>query len=1309
MSAPPATAPRKRRFLRGLRMLALLGVVLLAMFAAACAWLAGSAGGTRALAEWLTPLAAPHARFAAIEGRLARRFVVHELALSLPAAEVHIERAEFAWRPHALLRGRLLVTQLALAGVSIAPTARPARAPVALATPLLVRLPVAVTVREIEVRDLAVDGVDGRLESLVLGASLDGARLTLADIALVAMHGDERATLGGSLELVDGAVPELVAALGGARESAPRQRIEVALGGPLDNLRLDAQIEGYMPLRVGGEVDLVAARPRFALSLEADTLSLGEGDAALRLGPSLVGLHGTAAAFDLALDSRLERAGLAPRALNVAASVQAGEDAAADSYGASFEWRAAAERGPWPALTGSGRLDYARDRLVVHHEAAAPLASTLRATIGELGAHPRLDATFEAIDLELPPGHAEAIELARVDVHARGALEALALTVVAHGRHPRAGPLSLALDGELAQETFTVERLDAGLLGGTAEARGQVRFTPQLGADLRISARGVDLARLAPGLDTALAASGSLVLTARDDGFDGTLDLGELAGSWRGHAVAGHLALALSGARVSLRRAHLALGDNVLDASGELDDALSGRFELVAADLGKLAPGLAGELRADGTFGGAPTAPRVAATLAGRGLRRDEWSVARLDGEVALDLASSGAQHLDLRLTGIEAAARTLGTLAVGLDGTLAHHTLELDLGGGEPSATLVARGGWQAPRWDGRLETLTLAATPLGDWSLQGASTLAYAEGRVDIARSCLGQNAARVCIALDGWTGSAGNAAVSLSELPLAAFADYLPTTIGARGRLGGAARFAATAAGLEGTAQLALERAELHAARADGSVEIVPLRETRAALTLSPALLSGRIEADLGSWLTLDGTLRCGLDAAQALEGSLRVAAAELAWIEEFVPELAGTRGAAQLAATLAGTRAQPRVTLDAGLTQGTITVPASGMRISRLELAAQSAADGELALRGALGDDVHAVTLDGRVQLDPRADWRGRVRVHGEHLGVVRLPDVEADVSPDLTLDFSAGHADLSGRLVLPRVSVSLGTLPPSAVSVSPDEVIVGAAAPAQEVPPPVDFFTSAVTGDVELVLGDEVRIDAAGLDARLAGGLRWSKQRGDRIGRGSGRVSIATGRYEAYGQELSVERGHLIFAGPIDSPELDVRAVRPDVDVVAGLLVSGNVRAPRFELFSEPPMPDAEILAWIITGHGLDNASSGEASFITSAALSLGAERASMVTSQVRDAFGLDEFGIDTGETTRDTAITAGKRLTPKLSVRSEFNPFDRLMSFFLNYKLTPSWSVEAESGVRQGADLIYSMEREELLPEDPLDPRSWLE
>ena len=83
---------------------------------------------------------------------------------------------------------------------------------------------------------------------------------------------------------------------------------------------------------------------------------------------------------------------------------------------------------------------------------------------------------------------------------------------------------------------------------------------------------------------------------------------------------------------------------------------------------------------------------------------------------------------------------------------------------------------------------------------------------------------------------------------------------------------------------------------------------------------------------------------------------------------------------------------------------------------------------------------------------------------------------------------------------------------------------------------------------------------------------------------------------------------------------------------------------------------------------------------SAAALSLGAEQSTAVTNQIRNTFGLDELSVAAGNTVRDTSLVAGKRLSPKVSVRTDFNPFDQFWSFFLNYKLTPRWSVEAESG-----------------------------
>ena len=72
----------------------------------------------------------------------------------------------------------------------------------------------------------------------------------------------------------------------------------------------------------------------------------------------------------------------------------------------------------------------------------------------------------------------------------------------------------------------------------------------------------------------------------------------------------------------------------------------------------------------------------------------------------------------------------------------------------------------------------------------------------------------------------------------------------------------------------------------------------------------------------------------------------------------------------------------------------------------------------------------------------------------------------------------------------------------------------------------------------------------------------------------------------FGQRLTIERGRLIFDGPIDNPALDIVALRKNLQVEAGVKVTGTARVPRVELTSEPPVPDGEKLSWLVLGQGL---------------------------------------------------------------------------------------------------------------------------
>src|SRR3546814_3565330 len=65
-------------------------------------------------------------------------------------------------------------------------------------------------------------------------------------------------------------------------------------------------------------------------------------------------------------------------------------------------------------------------------------------------------------------------------------------------------------------------------------------------------------------------------------------------------------------------------------------------------------------------------------------------------------------------------------------------------------------------------------------------------------------------------------------------------------------------------------------------------------------------------------------------------------------------------------------------------------------------------------------------------------------------------------------------------------------------------------------------------------------------------------------RARGEINLVDGHYKAYGQDLTIETGKLIFSGgPVTEPALEVRATRkPTEDVAVGLYVRGDRKSTR---------------------------------------------------------------------------------------------------------------------------------------------------
>ena len=111
--------------------------------------------------------------------------------------------------------------------------------------------------------------------------------------------------------------------------------------------------------------------------------------------------------------------------------------------------------------------------------------------------------------------------------------------------------------------------------------------------------------------------------------------------------------------------------------------------------------------------------------------------------------------------------------------------------------------------------------------------------------------------------------------------------------------------------------------------------------------------------------------------------------------------------------------------------------------------------------------------------------------------------------------------------------------------------------------------------------NDVKLDAFGLTTDIQGSL--SMEQMDAKLTGNGDLNLVNGRYQAYGQDLIIRKGEILFSGPLDRPTLDIEAIRdPEKtadDVIAGIRVTGQAEQPDIEVFSNPTKEQSEALSY----------------------------------------------------------------------------------------------------------------------------------
>jgi translocation and assembly module TamB len=903
------------------------------------------------------------------------------------------------------------------------------------------------------------------------------------------------------------------------------------------------------------------------------------------------------------------------------------------------------------------------------------------------------------------------------------AVENAAPGTVSAGRAPvRSARSAFAFDGTVLRLTdLTAD------LGGAGRARGDGEIDAQ-GSRWNLVVEALNLRGLhAPLRETRLG--GRIIARLDESAQHVDVDLRE-------RAIAIAATASREGDRVRISRLRAAAGRGELTGEGTVSLAGTRPFEArarfnrldpaefgdyPAATLngevsarGVLEPAWRADVRfalADSRFRGVPLAGSGTFSASPRGLR-DANATATLGANrlalkgsygqpgdaLALDVDARNLAQLDPR-----AAGRLAGKATVG--GTAERPAIDFDVTGETlrwaelpPLRTLAAKGGLAA----GAAQTIELAVTA------QGVDAIARLEGEWDGARAWRGtlvrlENRGDYALALaapaplelggdrvalgaatfqgfdaelavqrlawaDGRLATAGSLR-ALPAAPLLAIAGWKPAP-GTDLRLRGEWAIEMSPR-INGTARIERERGDVVVASSPALALGLSRLGIEAKFVDDAVTAAGSVEAANVGVVSLDAR-STGLAREAQLSGRVKADVATLSVLDELVGTNAIINGRAGVDLALGGTLGAPALDGTATADAITIDVPQYGIALRDGRMRARLQGDRlvleALSIRGPDGELTASGTLAAGSE-GAKLAWR----VDG--LRVFNRPDRQLVVTGAGTAALSQTKLALRGELRADEGYIEF--TPDTGGRLGDDVVIVGRTAPDAGV------RRRALPLDVDMTLdpGQRFRVVGQGLDAYLRGKVTvQSRPDGTIVARGS--IETAAGTYRAFGQTLNIERGRLVFDGPIDNPALDILALRRNLAVEAGVEVTGTARTPSVRLTSRPPVPDSEKLSWLVLGRATPDASSADLALLQAAASQLvGSDQAVPLHRRIIEGVGLDDISVRgaQGGTAAGQVVAVGKRLSDRLYIEYEQGITVAANLVRLTFALTRTLSLNAQT------------------------------
>jgi translocation and assembly module TamB len=852
---------------------------------------------------------------------------------------------------------------------------------------------------------------------------------------------------------------------------------------------------------------------------------------------------------------------------------------------------------------------------------------------------------------------------------------------------PQLDPMTVDMRGALHKDHLQIDTLRMGAFGGTAQLAGEARWTPAESWALEGNVKGFNPAELRPGFNGAL----NFDMKASGAPFGGdNLDFAfsNLTGKLRGNAASGSGRVALQGEDWTFEALRFRAGNTSLAIDGELgaSRALNLDFSLDAENLALLAEGASGTLHARGKIGGTSKAPVVKVTAQGNDLKKGTMSVDKFSANVDLDWRGQRTSHADIAISRLEIDERQLTQFNATLDGTTADHLVRADALAGKTSLHLSGKGAFADGVWRGTIGDLFIDDTANINLQLDSPVKLMASANAFKLDALCLHGKVARLC-GEASWDPSGWTARADAHNLPISTLTAGLTRNVEYQGSVNITANASSTGgAPFVGAARLDLADAAIKHKLASGRTDVITFGSGFVTLRADPGQMNAELRLDAAARGLISGRMRADRVAADMMDspmrGQLQMATGELGFLTLYFPAIDRASGHFDANMSFEGTLGKPSAS-------GVIKLSGAELDLYQLNLALRALEMEARIVSNNLEFSSTAKAGAGTLSSSGKIEWRdnlpyGAISVDGENLRVVDVPEARIDASPDLDFRIAGREILVKGEVKVPLARIQPADLT-NAVLPSSDERLVG----------PTDALEKdpfLVTSEITMTLGDKVTIDTYGLTGSITGSITERTLPGEPT-RATGELQVKDGQYTALARKLDIERGRLIFSGGLlADPAVDIRAIKEFPDVKAGVNVRGSLREPRLTFFSEPSIPQSQIVSLLLAGGSLQSVQDQNRAGTPGARQEVAGQAAALLASQLGSKLGIPDISVES-TLKNETSLVLGKYLSPRLYVSYGVSLTESINTIKMRYTLNDKWTIKTEAGKERAADLVFTIEK----------------